>query len=215
MADQRTKRERQKERRRVQQAAVMAARKRRARRRLALRIALVTLLVVGVAAGIVALRGNGKEKVASENTTTTTSEPAAESAAGKPCVPMADAPPAGAPTVAVKVGPPPTALVKEDLKVGTGPAVTATSTVTVNYVGVACSTGKIFDSSYSRGQPASFPLNQVIPGWKDGLVGMNVGGQRLLGIPSDQAYGKNGIAPTIAPDEALWFFVEVVDSKAG
>ena len=213
MADQ-SKRERQKERRRAQQAAVKRARKRRARRRLFLRVALVALLVAGIVAGIAALRaGDDEEDVATEDTTTTT-VPAAESAAGKPCVPMADPPPTGAPSVPVKAGPPPTALVKEDLKVGTGAAVTPTSTVTVNYIGVACSSGKVFDSSYARGQPATIPLTQVIQGWKDGLPGMNVGGQRLLGIPSEQAYGENGVPPYVAPDEALWFVVEVLEVKA-
>ncbi|MDQ6724737.1 MAG: FKBP-type peptidyl-prolyl cis-trans isomerase [Actinomycetota bacterium] len=113
----------------------------------------------------------------------------------------------------VKVGPPPTALVKEDLKVGTGPVVAPGATVTVQYIGVACSTGKIFDSSYSRNQPATFPLSGVIKGWQDGIPGMNVGGQRLLGIPAAQAYGSAGHPPTIAPDEPLWFVVEVTDTK--
>ena len=98
---------------------------------------------------------------------------------------------AGAPDVPVKVGPPPTALVSEDLKVGDGAAVTAANTLSVNYIGVSCSTGKIFDSSYSRGQPASFPLSNVIQGWQQGLPGMKVGGQRLLGIPPAMAYGSN------------------------
>jgi peptidylprolyl isomerase len=85
--------------------------------------------------------------------------------------------------------------------------------VTVNYIGVSCSTGKIFDSSYQNGQPVPLTLSQVIKGWQDGIPGMKVGGQRLLGIPSDQAYGPDGRPPTIAPAEALWFVVEVVDSK--
>lgn len=130
------------------------------------------------------------------------------SAAGKPCVAevTADAP-AGAPPVPVKVGPPPTTLIKEDLEVGDGDEVVATSSVTVDYIGVACSTGKIFDSSYKAGQPATFALNQVIKGWSEGLVGMKVGGVRLLGIPSDLAYGPSGQGADIGPDEALWFVV--------
>lgn len=136
----------------------------------------------------------------------TTSNPA--SAAGKPCVAevTSDAP-AGAPEVPVKVGPPPTELIKEDLKVGDGAEVVPTSSVTVDYIGVACSTGKIFDSSYSRGEPATFALNGVIKGWSEGLVGMKVGGVRLLGIPSDLAYGATGQGADIGPDEALWFVV--------
>jgi peptidylprolyl isomerase len=131
------------------------------------------------------------------------------SAKGKPRVAVADPLPAGAPEVPVKVGPPPTSLVVEDLTPGTGAAVAATSTVTVDYIGVACSTGKIFDASYGRGPAVTFPLDGVIKGWSQGLVGMKVGGKRLLGIPSDLAYGPGGYPPDIAPDEALWFVVEM------
>jgi peptidylprolyl isomerase len=140
--------------------------------------------------------------------------PAAGSAAGKPCVALADPLPAGAPEVPVAVGPPPTQLVSEDLVVGTGATVEPTSTITVDYIGVACSTGKIFDTSYGS-QPATFPLNQVIPGWQQGLPGMKVGGTRLLGIPADLAYGANGYPPDIAPDEALWFVVQAKSVQAG
>ena len=135
-----------------------------------------------------------------------------ESVAGKPCVPLGDPLPAGAPAVPVKAGPPPTDLIKEDLKVGDGAEVAASNTLEVNYIGVSCSTGKIFDSSWSRNQTASFALNQVIVGWQQGLVGMKVGGERLLGIPSALAYGAQG-RPGIAPDEALWFVVDVVSVK--
>jgi peptidylprolyl isomerase len=85
--------------------------------------------------------------------------------------------------------------------------------VTVNYIGVSCSTGKIFDSSYMRGQPASLPLNGVIKGWQDGMQGMKVGGQRLLGIPPAQGYGSQGSPPSIAPDETLWFVIDLTDLK--
>ena len=111
----------------------------------------------------------------------------------------ADPLPAGAPNVPVQVGPPPTTLVKQDLVVGTGAEVQAGDTVTVNYIGVSCSTGKIFDSSYTRGQPATFSLDQVIPGWTQGIPGMKVGGQRLLGIPSDLAYGAQGSPAAASP----------------
>jgi peptidylprolyl isomerase len=125
-------------------------------------------------------------------------------------VPVSDPIPTGAPVVPVQVGPPPTGLVQEDLIVGTGPAVAPGATVTVDYIGVSCSTGKIFDSSYRRRQPATFALDQVIPGWTQGLVGMQVGGRRLLGIPPDLAYGSVGsTSGGIAPDETLWFVVEL------
>jgi peptidylprolyl isomerase len=127
----------------------------------------------------------------------TSSAPAVASAAGKPCVAVADPLPTGAPEVPVKVGPPPTKLVVEDITPGTGAAVTAGSTVTVDYIGVSCSTGK------------TFSLSGVIPGWSQGLVGMSVGGKRLLGIPPDLGYGAQGAPPDIAPGETLWFVVEL------
>jgi peptidylprolyl isomerase len=142
-------------------------------------------------------------------TSSTTKAAAATSAAGRPCVAVSDPLPKGAPPVPVKIGPPPAQLVVHDIVVGTGAAATAAATVTVNYIGVACSTGKIFDSSYTTNTPATFPLTGVIKGWQDGIPGMKVGGQRLLGIPPAQAYGSQGQAQ-IAPDETLWFVVELV-----
>ena len=176
------------------------------------------VVVAAIVAVVLLTRGGGGgTKVATGTTAagadTTETTVAVASAKGKPCVPVSDPLPAGAPAVPVEVGPPPTQLVKKDLKEGSGAVVGPNDTVTANYIGVSCSTGKIFDSSYSRGQPASFPLSQVIKGWTDGLPGMKVGGQRLLGIPSDQAYGPQGRPPTIAGDEALWFVVEITATK--
>jgi peptidylprolyl isomerase len=174
---------------------------------------LVAALVIG---GAVALFANnddsGDSNVSTASSTvpagSTGSTPAAASVKGKPCVAVADALPAGAPAVPVKLGPPPTALVSEDLTPGTGAEAAASSTVTVDYIGVSCSTGKIFDTSYGK-TPATFPLNQVIPGWQQGIPGMKVGGSRLLGVPSELAYGAQGYPPDIAPDETLWFVVEL------
>jgi hypothetical protein len=181
------------------------------------------VVVVAVVAVVLVAGNSGKTrktKLSTSATTTpanspsTTGAPAEGSAAGKPCVPLADPLPAGAPAVPVKTGPPPADLVKEDLKPGTGAEVARGASVTVNYIGVSCSTGKIFDSSYKPGgQPVTFPLGNVIPGWQDGIPGMKVGGRRLLGIPSGLAYGPRGQPPDIAPDEALWFVVEVTDTK--
>jgi peptidylprolyl isomerase len=72
-----------------------------------------------------------------------------------------------------------------------------------------CSNGKLLDSSYSTGQPYSTPLGNVIPGWQQGIPGMKVGGTRLLGIPPELAYGSTGDPPTIAPDETLWFVIQL------
>jgi len=216
-----TKRDRQRQARQAKQAALAAARRRAALKRRAIFMGIGAVVVIAVFAFF--FRGGDKKKsVSTTNTTSTvasapTSAPTSAvtgSAAGKPCVKVADPLPAGAPSVPVKEGPPPTDVVKEDLKIGTGATVAPGSTVTVNYIGVACSTGKIFDSSYSRKQPATFSLTQVIKGWTDGIPGMKVGGQRLLGIPPAQGYGATGQGASIGPDETLWFVVEVTDTKA-
>lgn len=80
-------------------------------------------------------------------------------------------------------------LQKIDLKVGDGAEVQPGDTVTVDYTGAVAATGIIFQSSLDTGQPVTFPLNQVIKGWTDGVPGMKVGGTRRLLIPADQAYG--------------------------
>lgn len=132
-------------------------------------------------------------------------------AISKPCVARADPLPQGAPEVPVQTGPAPRTLVRKDLKVGTGDEVAPGATVRAHYIGVACSTGKIFDSSWSRGSPTEFSLNKVIKGWQDGIPGMKVGARRVLGIPADQAYGANPPEDSgIGPDEALWFVVDLV-----
>lgn len=144
--------------------------------------------------------------------TTTTSSSTPESAAGKPCVAPVDPLPAGAPAVPVEVGPAPTKLVIKDLKRGTGATVTDTDSVTVNYVGVACASGKTFATSYPSGT-VTVPLDEVIPGWTKGVAGMKVGGERLLGVPTDEAYGADGAPPNVAPDEPVWFVIEVTATR--
>lgn len=102
-----------------------------------------------------------------------------------------------------------TGLGNEDLVEGTGPAVMAGDTLTVNYCGVGMQSRQMFDSSWTRGEPISFPLDGLIQGWIQGLPGMKVGGQRLLVIPGDLGYGPQGQG-TILPNETLVFVVELV-----
>jgi FKBP-type peptidyl-prolyl cis-trans isomerase len=78
-----------------------------------------------------------------------------------------------------------------DLQPGTGTEVKAGDTVTVDYTGAVAATGKIFQSSLDTGQPVTFGLDQVIEGWKEGMVGMKQDGKRRLLIPAAQAYGAN------------------------
>jgi len=211
-----TKRDRQKAAREARRARELALAKARARRRRAIQLGVGLVLALG-AVFLLSRGGDDDDStdVAATDPSVTSPLDNPASAAGKPCVPVADPLPTGAPEVPVKVGSPPAQLIKEDLKVGTGATVGPRDTVTAHYIGVACSTGKIFDSSYSRGQPIPFGLSGVIKGWTDGIPGMQVGGQRLLGIPADQAYDAQGSPPDIAPNEALWFVVEIVDTKAG
>lgn len=103
-------------------------------------------------------------------------------------------------------------LVITDEVEGSGDEVTAGATVTAHYVGVSASTGAQFDASWDRGAPISFPLNGVIQGWSEGLVGMKVGGRRTLVIPGEMAYGSNPPPGAgIAPNETLVFTVDLVD----
>lgn len=200
---------------RAKAAAIEAARRRKSRRRLGAALGLGVLVIAVV--GAATLAGGGSSSPATTTTTPLTSPLTTlpESAEGKPCVARTGDLPPGAPEVPVPVGPAPPALITDDLKVGDGAVVEAGAKATFNYIGVSCSTGKIFDSSYKRGQPFPADLSPtapqgVIEGWQEGIPGMKVGGQRLLGIPPDLAYGDQSPSPDIAAGETLWFVVEVV-----
>lgn len=94
-------------------------------------------------------------------------------------------------------------------KQGTGKQPAASSVVTVHYTGKLLD-GKVFDSSVERGEPIEFPLNQVIPGWTEGLQLMKEGGKATLYIPSQLAYGEQGVPGTIPANSTLVFDVELI-----
>lgn len=96
------------------------------------------------------------------------------------------------------------------LRKGKGVKPKATSTVLAHYQG-SLENGKIFDSSYKRGEPSSFPLNGVIKGWTEGLQLLGEGGMIELKIPSALGYGERGSPPSIPPNATLNFIVELVD----
>jgi FKBP-type peptidyl-prolyl cis-trans isomerase FklB len=103
----------------------------------------------------------------------------------------------------------PSGLQYKILTAGTGPKPTPSDTVTCNYRGTLLN-GKEFDSSYKRGQPASFPVSGVIKGWTEALQLMPVGSKWQLFIPADLAYGDRGAGGDIGPGETLIFEVELI-----
>lgn len=101
----------------------------------------------------------------------------------------------------------------DEISAGTGQAVKAGDTISVHYIG-ALAGGGIFDSSYDRGQPISFVVGagQLIKGFDQGVVGMQVGGKRKITIPPELGYGTEQIGP-IPPNSTLVFEVELVSVK--
>jgi FKBP-type peptidyl-prolyl cis-trans isomerase len=95
------------------------------------------------------------------------------------------------------------------LRAGEGRSPQASDTVTVHYAGWTTD-GKLFDSSYTRGEPATFPLGRVIGGWTEGLQLMREGGSSRFVIPPELAYGARGAPPKIGPNATLVFQVELI-----
>jgi peptidylprolyl isomerase len=186
-----------------------------------------TLVVIaGLSVGGYALfhhSGHHKAKGLSASTSPTSTPTVSPSTSATPappaptkCAKIDPNPPAkGDPTIPDVTGKAPTKLVSKDIKVGHGKGAKSGDMITVKYVGVACSSGKAFDASYTDGaknQEFSFALGQgkVIPGWDTGLVGMKAGGVRELVIPAAEAYGATGSPPTINGNETLIFLVTMV-----
>jgi FKBP-type peptidyl-prolyl cis-trans isomerase len=154
---------------------------------------MITRLTVTLAAAI-CLLGCKKE-----------AEPAADKPAAQPAP--------GAPTDSAQKSDmitTPSGLKYQVLEKGTGTvSPKATDTVSVHYHGTLLD-GTVFDSSVERGQPASFPLNRVIPGWTDGVQLMKVGDKFKFEIPPNLAYGANSPSPKIPPNSTLVFEVELL-----
>jgi FKBP-type peptidyl-prolyl cis-trans isomerase FkpA len=101
-------------------------------------------------------------------------------------------------------------LVLVTVKAGSGPAPKASDRVKVHYHGTLTD-GTVFDSSVQRGEPATFPLDQVIPCWTEGVQLMKVGGKSRFVCPSNLAYGDRGAPPRIKPGATLIFEVELIE----
>jgi peptidylprolyl isomerase len=151
--------------------------------------------------------GATQASVTAAPTTSTSTTAAPTATTPKPPSPLSKKP-----AVVIPKGAAPTKLVVKDLVTGTGPAAKSGDNITVNYVGALYKNGKEFDSSWKRNQTFPFKLGQgsVIKGWDQGLVGMKVGGRRELIIPAALAYGKSGSPPTIPPNSALVFVVDLL-----
>ena len=116
----------------------------------------------------------------------------------------------GKPSITAPSGQAPSTLQSKDIFIGSGKEAIATSTLEVHYTLMTWGTGQIVESSWDRGQTATFPLNGVIAGWQQGIPGMKEGGRRLLVIPPDLGYGAQGAGGAIGPNETLVFVVDLV-----
>ncbi|CAN5359822.1 FKBP-type peptidyl-prolyl cis-trans isomerase [soil metagenome] len=96
-----------------------------------------------------------------------------------------------------------------DVVGGTGDVVPEGATITAHYTGALCKDGTIFQSSHDFGDAITFGLNQVIPGWTEGVPGMKVGGTRRLVIPAAKAYGAHSPAANIPANSDLVFDIEL------
>jgi peptidylprolyl isomerase len=179
-------------------------------------LTLALLLALGVAAcgssnkapGVDLAPSAGVTSVPATTAATTPTTPTtATTPAIKPPPQLAKEPKVTVPTTAA-----PKNLVTKDLIKGTGKTAAASSTVTVNYVGVLYKNGKQFDASWSHGQPftTSLAQGQVIQGWVKGIPGMKVGGRRELIIPASLAYGSKGAGSSIPPNSPLIFVVDLL-----
>ena len=113
-----------------------------------------------------------------------------------------------APTITAPSGDAPTTLIVEDVIVGSGTEVLATSTLTLHYTLMKWSDGSILESSWSNGTPSTFQLSGLIQGWKEGLPGAKVGGRRLLVIPPALGYGPMAGHPL--EKDTLIFAVDII-----
>ncbi|MBM0278997.1 FKBP-type peptidyl-prolyl cis-trans isomerase [Micromonospora tarensis] len=199
----------------AQLAAKKAADARRKRNAWASGLAAVA--VVGVLIAVFVTIGGGDDKPKNQaDATPSASAPAPDAAAPPaPQLPEGADPALGTkPTVTPGTGELKKLTVTPLIK-GKGAAVQKGQTITTNYVGVFFKDGKEFDSSWTSGQPASFPIGvgQVIPGWDQGLVGVTVGSRVQLDIPGELAYGNDAANAGGRPTGPLRFVVDVLAAQ--
>ena len=232
-----TEKQRREAARRHLERQLQRRQEREAKRRRSTLIASVvgTVALIAVVIGFIAFTNNDKKTPTASGTSgastgTTTSSPATTPTTAAPSTSYPAAKGAsvsfdgvtvvgatdlkGNPKTTSKSSTTPTKLLYKDLVVGTGAAATPKSTVTVQYVGVLYKDGKLFDSSWGRGQAAQFSLTGVVPGFTQGIGGnatvppMKVGGRRIIIMPSALGYGAQASGP-IPANSALVFVVDL------
>jgi FKBP-type peptidyl-prolyl cis-trans isomerase len=231
------KQHRENERRRLQRQLEQRRERELARRKTTLITSIVGTLVVIAAVVVVIVLATGDDKsgvpagsASGASTSPATSSAAAPTSSAAPKKAKAAVGPAvtfdgvtvkgaadltGEPGVTSKATSAPAKLAYKDLVVGKGQAASPSSTVEVQYSGVLYKDGTPFDSSWSRGQSATFPLTGVVPGFTQGIGGtagvppMKVGGRRIMILPAALGYGASGQGP-IPPNAPLVFVVDLL-----
>lgn len=206
------------ERRLAAQLAAKKAAEAKRRRQSILGAAAGVLAVAALVGGLIWMNSGDDDKKPTAGQSASASAPAQEQQPTAAAPAPQQLPPGADPALAKepKVGAGKGELTKltvTTLIKGKGPAVKAGQQITTNYVGVLYKDGKPFDSSWSRGEPATFGIGvgQVIPGWDQGLVGVPVGSRVQLDIPAELAYGKT--PPQGAPVGPLRFVVDVLAAQ--
>jgi peptidylprolyl isomerase len=131
---------------------------------------------------------------------------------GLPTVKLAEN---GEPTITTPGGEPPAELVVQPLIVGDGPVVESGQSITVHYTGALWANGTVFDSSWSKGAPATFQIGtgSVIAGWDEGLVGQTVGSQILLVVPPEKGYPEGSPDGSIQAGDTIVFVIDILDAR--
>jgi peptidylprolyl isomerase len=178
------------------------------------------LLIIG-AVFVLLLAGCGGDDSSTDSTSGASAEEPFRIPVGKPPIryekdlePKANGLVGAPPKPIIPDSPPPDFLAVQDIIEGIGTAAQEGDTVTVQYVGVDYETGKKFDSSWDQGKPLTFKLGggEVIPGWEEGIPGMEVSDRRELVIPPDLAYGSQEVG-SIKPNSTLVFVIDLLDVK--
>ena len=176
-----------------------------------MRVKLLSItLALLLGAGFVACGGDDSSSGEAAATPTATASPTASGANVDQIVAGITKNTKKEPKVVTPAGDPPTQLTIKDIVKGKGPKAKPGDKLSMQYTGYSWSNGQKFDASWDRSQPFPFQLGagMVIPGWDQGMVGMQEGGRRLLIIPPDLGYGPSGSGP-IAPNETLVFVVDL------